>query len=133
MKLEAKVENPLLVTLDKQQLVLSSETIPLKDGAVFGGDHYGFSIISKKDGEETTETYPTQCRIYGIQMDNDQLYIFEDHKYLPWKFSSDGTLISSAVFSTLKRDEIAYVAETYGVTTEEELAELNNSGKVGRR
>lgn len=135
MVLEAKTENPITLKLSSREnvLILENERLPLESGAVFGGDHFGFNLIVEKDGEESTTTYPTQCRIYGTQMNNGQLFVFEDHKYLPWKFASDGTMLSNAVFSNLKRDEMAYLAETYGVQTEEDLAELNDYRKAGKR
>lgn len=135
MVLEAKVNNPITLKLSPKEKVLISdeEKLPLESGAVFGGDHFGFNLIVEKDGQETTETYPTQCRIYGTQINNDTLYVFEDHKFIPWKFSIDGILLSHAVFSDLKRDEMEYIRETYGVKTEEELDELNNYRKVSKR
>lgn len=135
MTLEAKIENPITLKLSKKEnaLVSDEERLPLENGAVFGNDHFGFHIVVERDGKETTETYATQCRIYGTQINNEQLYVFEDHKYLPWKFSLDGTLLSYAVFSELKKDEMEYVRETYGVKSEEDLSKLNNYRKGIKR
>lgn len=46
------------------------------------------------------------------------------------EFSSDGTFLSDAVFSNLKKDELAYIFETYGLQTDEEIKELNNYRKT---
>lgn len=132
MKLEAKIKNPIDLKLSSQENILlsGSEKLPLESGAIFAGEHFGFNLTVNKNGHITTTTYPTQCRIYGVQMHAGILHIFEDHKYLPWKFSSDGTFLSDAVFSNLKKDELAYIFETYGLQTAEEIKELNNYRKT---
>ena len=135
MKLEAKIENPITLKLSPKENVIISdeERLPLESGAVFGGDHYGFNLIVEKNGEETSTSYPTQCRIYGTQMSDGKVFVFEDHKYIPWKFLADGTMVSNAIFSSLKRDEWDYVKTTYGVQTEDDLKELNYYQKSGKR
>ena len=78
-------------------------------------------------------SYPTQCRIYGTQMIHDELNIFEDHKYIPLTFTKDGKLLKNAIFSGWRRDERAYIVETYGVITAEELTELNDYRKCMKK
>ncbi len=128
MKLEAKINNPITLKLSPSEnvVILENEKLPLELGAVFSGDHFGFNLIVEKNGQETTTTYPTQCSIYGTQFNNGELNIFEEQKYIPWKFSSEGIMLRNAEFSTLKRSETSYIASKYGVNTAEQLAELND-------
>ena len=70
MTLEAKMENPITLKLSSKEKVFISgeEKLPLETGVVFGDDHYGFNLIVESDGEEISMSYPTQCRIYGVQI-----------------------------------------------------------------
>lgn len=99
MVLEAKIENPITfkLSLREKVIITKSERLPLEHGAVFEEDYFGFNLIVEKDGKKTT--YPTQCRIYGTQIFNGQLYVFEEHKYLSWKFTTNGRMLSNAMFS----------------------------------
>ena len=136
MTLEAKMENPITLKLSSKENVFISgeEKLPLENGVVFGEDHYGFKIIVvESDGKEVSMSYPTQCRIYGTQITHGELNIFEDHKYIPWTFTQEGKLLKNAIFSGLKMDERAYIAETYSVRTKEQLNELNDYRKCKRK
>lgn len=135
MTLEAKMENPITLKLSSKEKVFISgeEKLSLETGVVFGDDHYGFNLIVESNGEEISMSYPTQCRIYGTQIMHGELNIFEDHKYIPWTFSKEGKLLKNAIFSGWKQDEWAYIVETYGVRTNEELTELNDYRKCMKK
>ena len=107
MVLETKKINPITLKLSKKEniLLLEDGNLPLETGVVFGGEHYGFTLIVEKEEKKSKLTYPTQCRIYGALITGGYLTILEDHKYIPWKFNQDGTLLNIAEFSNLKRDE----------------------------
>lgn len=126
--LEVKIENPINLKLSDNEnvVILEDEKLPLEKGVVFGGEHYGFNLILEKDGESTIIPYGTQCKIGGVQITEDILIIIEDNKYVPWRFNKNtGDLINEAVFSFLKKTEIAYLRDNFGIVDEEGLARIN--------
>lgn len=128
--LEAKIENPLNLKLGTNEnvIILDGERLSLENGVVFGGEHYGFNLILDDSCEGLAVPYATQCRIGGVQIVGDTLIILEDNKYIPWRFNKNtGKLINEAVFSFLKRTEIAYLRDNFGIVDEDGLAKINGS------
>lgn len=123
MKLEAKIENPITLKLseEKKVLVLENEELSLEMGSMFGDAHYGFNL----EANGKMKSYATQCRIVGVQFVEGNLRIYEDHKYIPWRFTQDGFLVNRAIFSNLKRNETEYLRKEYGVVDQDGLDEIN--------
>ncbi len=130
--LESKREKPLSLVFDNGNYLYigQDETLPLENGVVFGDDHFGFDLTVVKDGIKHTVEYQTQCPIYGVQVYEGALNVLEHRKMIPWKFTLDGELLQAAVFSQLQRTEADYILERFGVSTPEQLQQLNTYQKV---
>ncbi len=129
--LEPRIENPINLKLSSYEniVILGEERLFLENGVIFGGEHYGFNLVVEKDGESIATPYATQCRIGGVQIVGDTLTVLEDNKYIPWRFNKvTGELVNEAIFSFLKKTEIAYLRENFGVVSEEDLARINEQG-----
>ena len=105
MNLEVKMQNPICIKLGKNSNVILAdenrkEEYPLVPGAMFGGEHYGFIIISDCNGKQRECFYPTQCRIEAIGIEGDVLKIFEEGKDYSWVFTYDGKLKSQASYDS---------------------------------
>lgn len=132
--LEKRIENPINLKLSSKGnvLILPDEELALEKGVVFGSGHYGFNLLIEKDGETIAIPYGTQCSIAGVQIVGDTLNILEENKYIPWRFNKDtGELINAAVFSFLKRTEMAFLRENFGIVDEEGLAKINGQDVKG--
>ncbi len=132
--LEKRIEKPLNLRLANKGnvLILSNEELPLEQGVMLGGEHYGFNLLVEKDGEIVATPFGTQCSIGGVQIVGDNLVILENNKYIPWRFNKNtGELVNEAVFSFLKRAEIAYLKENFGIVDEEGLAKINGQDIKG--
>ncbi|MDD3453177.1 MAG: hypothetical protein PHN42_02740 [Bacilli bacterium] len=132
MILEPKILEPIALKLsDKEKVMITSEErLSLDKGVMFGTVHYGFNLLVDYEGKETEEVYATQCRIIGVQIVNDYLNIYEENKYIPWRFDKNtGVLINRSTFSNFKRSEMDYLRETFGIVDEEGLNEINNYKK----
>lgn len=128
--LEPQIVDPLYFQLSPTEnvAIIGEEKLPLETGVMFGGNHYGFHLLVEQDGELVATPYATQCRIVGVQIVGDTLQVMEDHKYIPWRFNkTSGELVNEAVFSFLKRTEITYLQENFGIVDEEGLAQINGS------
>lgn len=123
MKLEAKIENPITLKLseEKNVLVYNGAELSLETGAMFGEVHYVFNL----EANGKMKYYGTQCRIAGVQFVEGNLCIYENHKYIPWRFTQDGFLVNRAIFSNLKRNETDYLKQEYGVEDQAGLDEIN--------
>lgn len=100
MDLRTKIENPICIKIDSNNNYLftdgNGEVIDLKKGAVIGGSHYGFVLITEKNGKQNELVQPTQCPISALELtDSDNLIIYEENKKTGWIFKKDGTLIKS--------------------------------------
>ena len=102
MKIDGKIQKPISIRLGKYNDIIIEdenrhEQIPLVPGLMLGGEHYGFVLISERNGKQTETVYSTQCRIDAIGMENEALIVFEDGKKLPWRFSKNGKLEHSTL------------------------------------
>jgi len=102
MSIEAKILNPISIRLGKNYNVImedksNKEEVPLTPGAVFGGERYGFILITEHNGQQKEFVYPTQCEIRAIAIEEGTLIIFEDGKKQPWRFDKIGNLKYSAI------------------------------------
>lgn len=132
--LEKRIENSINLKLSSKGnvLILPDEELSLEQGVVFGSGHYGFNLLVEKDGEVVATPYGTQCSIGGVQIVGDTLNILEENKYIPWKFNKEtGELVNEAIFSFLKRTEMAYLRDNYGIVDEEGLARINGQDIKG--
>lgn len=101
MLLEAKISDPICIRLGKETNLImgdeiNKEAVPLKPGAMFGGEHYGFVLIVDYNGKQKEYVYPTQCRIDAVGISGSRLKVFEDGKKFSWIFDSDGKMEHSA-------------------------------------
>lgn len=101
MEIESRIKSPICIRLGKNlNIIIENETgkceYPLTPGVMFGGEHYGFILISDVNGRQRETIYPTQCSIQAVGMDDNTLSIFEDGKDKSWKFDKNGRLIHSA-------------------------------------
>lgn len=132
--LEKRIENPINLRLSANGnvVILLGEELSLEQGVVFGNGHYGFNLLVEKDGEIIAIPYGTQCSIGGVQIVGDTLNILEENKYIPWRFNKEtGELVNEAIFSFLKRTEMAFLKENYGIVDEEGLARINGQDVKG--
>ena len=133
MILGTKILNPITLKIGNKEnvVIIDAEIFSLDKGVMFGTEHYGFNLISDYEGKESKKVYETQCRIIGAQIDDNNINIYEENKYVPWRFNKDtGVLVNSAVFSNSKISEMAYLKSTYGITSEAGLNDINNYRKM---
>ena len=104
MRLKPALNNPITVSWNSHgghsKYYDKNRTIEgdLSNGAVFSSSHYGFILITNKTGEEEKKFYPTQCPIYGLQIVDGVLNIFEEGKYVSWQFRRSGEMLQTAKF-----------------------------------
>lgn len=120
MNLEAKMQDPICIKIGKDSNVIladkeNKEEHPLVPGAMFGGEHFGFIIISDNNGKQRECFYPTQCRIEAIGIEGGVLKIFEEGKKLSWRFNKTGKLEYSAFgdFTDEFRRKFDTIVENY--------------------
>ena len=133
MILEPKILDPITLKLSGKDsvMVTDEENLSLDNGVMLGTEHYGFKLVVDYEGKESEATYETQCKIIGVQIVNDCLNIYEENKYIPWRFDKHtGTLINRAVFSNLKHSELNYLRETFGIVDEKGLNDINDQMKM---
>jgi len=134
MQIEPKIQDPINIRLSKTaNEIMEDKTVnksyPLIPGAMIGGEHYGFIIVSDTTRGQNEEIYPTASRITGAEIKEGILRIYEDGKYHPWKFKLDGTLIDHAKFNEMSRRDWEYLAENFQGYTEEDMTEANTFRK----
>lgn len=100
MELEAIIKNPICIRLGKNlNIILENESgkeiFPLTPGVMFGGEHFGFILISESNGKQREVIYPTQKIIQGIGLKENILKIFEEDREKSWDFDLKGRLIHS--------------------------------------
>ena len=120
MNLEAKMQNPICIKLGKDSNIMLAdenckEEHPLVPGVMFGGEHYGFIIISESNGKQKECFYPTQCKIEAIGIEGGVLKIFEEGKKMSWRFTKTGNLEHSIFgdFTDEFREKMDTIAENY--------------------
>lgn len=100
MKIDAKLQDPIIIKLGKEMLILADKNNPnlsLKPGAIIGGEHYGFILITEVNGTQKEYVYPTQCRVDAVGIENNCLKVFEDGKRLPWRITKKGKIEHSPI------------------------------------
>lgn len=121
MNLEAKMQDPICIKIGKDSNVIladeeNKEEHPLVPGAMFGGEHFGFIIISDNNGKQRECFYPTQCRIETIGIEGhcyNDLKVFENGKYYPWVFTFDGKFKKLASYNQYSKRDKKFVEEVY--------------------
>ena len=102
MSLDGKIKNPISIRIgDFSNIMIEKdgerEDVPLEPGMMFGGEHYGFVLISDCNGVQRETIYPTQCSILALGIEGGVLLIFEDGKKSPWRFDKKGRIEHSPV------------------------------------
>ena len=97
----SKILNPICIRLDNYFDILLKNiegysSCSLMPGIMVGGEHYGFVVISSKDGKQKERVYSTSNKISSIVVENNKLQIFEDKKKVSWLFDLNGKLIRKA-------------------------------------
>lgn len=97
----SKILNPICIRLDNYFDILLKNiegysSCSLMPGIMVGGEHYGFAVISSKDGKQKETVYSTSNKISSIGVENNKLQIFEDKKKVSWLFDLNGKLIRKA-------------------------------------
>ncbi len=117
MDIEAKIENPVCIRLDNTENVILSDEVnkqnnPLVPGVMFGGNHYGFVLITDINGGQKEMVYPIQCRIDAVGIEGNEfgdLEIFENGKYYPCFFTYNGKFKQEASYNPYSRRDKAFV------------------------
>ena len=126
--LELKIKNPIVLLLSNgKDLILGEgkyEDLPLIPGSMFGGENYGFVLIVNKNGIQSEELYPTQCRIISAGIEQGYLRIGEENKYVAWRFDLNGKIVEPSRFLNIWRRDVNFLADL-GVVGEENIAEIN--------
>lgn len=124
-KIEYKMENPIVIKLGKNYDVILEDAscdtqYPIAPGCVVAEGHYGFIIITNKDGKQEKKEYPTLTSIYGVQLDIDTnlLVVYEDGQYVPWKFKRDGELVQRSQFMATLHSDREKALNQFGITPE---------------
>ena len=122
-KIEFKMEKPVVIKLGKNYDVILEDAAcnkcyPIDPGCAFAEGHYGFIIITNKDGKQEKKEYPTHTSIYGVQLDEatNQLIVYEDGQYITWRFSRDGELIQRSKFLATWAPDREKAFEEFGIT-----------------
>ena len=124
-KIEYKMEKPIVIKLGKNYDVILEDAscdtqYPIAPGCVVAEGHYGFIIITNKDGEQEKKEYPTLTSIYGVQLDIDTnlLVVYENGQYVPWKFKRDGELVQRSQFMATLHSDREKAFNQFGITPE---------------
>jgi len=130
MEIESKIINPINIKITKTCKEIMEDAITnkkhsLTPGAMFGGEHYGFTIVSETNKGQKEVVYPTQCRIVAVGMIDGVLKIMEEGKYNPWIFNKNGKMLQNATFNKLSRRDLEYLAENFECYTEEDIEKVN--------
>lgn len=105
------------------KIIIGGEESPLINGAVFAGNHYGFKVVSARK----TETYPTQCPIYGIELRDGIIQVFEHGKFLPWKINGNLDVVDYAKFLDVSKKDVRYLESTFGLSIDD-VENVNSYG-----
>lgn len=126
-----KLQNPIIIKVKKYNIEANTVEIdgkeyPLHPGALLGTENYGF-IIEIDDGDSVKRVgYSTQSRIdaVGCQCHFDDIDIFEEGKYHPWKFTCQGEFISTAKYESYSRKDNEYVKQNFPFTGNDDVRKL---------
>lgn len=65
-------------------------------------------------------SYFTQCQLFGVEVENGLLKVWEDGKTIPWRVDiRTGEVVDYARFSSLSRRDIKYLEEKFGLCIED--------------
>lgn len=103
----------------KSYIVYKKQKYPLSKSLVIGDDIYGFKISLNITDNENTTIYPTHGPIYGIELYENSIRVFEKDKSIPWVFSKSGYLLGEADYNKLLRSEQVAYCERHKMTLEE--------------
>lgn len=124
--IELRRENPIVLKALNNQgelLIGAKEQIVSNNGAVFSENHYGFDFTTLENGMINHET---QCPIFGVEVEDGLLKVFEDGKFIPWKIDiKSGDVIECAKFLNISRRDIAYLESKFGLGIED-LEKVNS-------
>ena len=78
----SKILNPICIRLDNYFDILLKNiegysSCSLMPGIMVGGEHYGFVVISSKDGKQKETVYSTSNKISSIVVENNKLQILK--------------------------------------------------------
>lgn len=139
MYIESKIENPVCIIFgDTENVILADEenkqNIPLIPGVMFGGNHYGFVLITNINGKQREMIYPTQCKIEAIGIENGTLKVFEEGKKNSWRFNKSGKLEHSIFgeFTDEFRSGFNTILEHYDIFMSEPLLKNPLRVKISR-
>ena len=126
MNNERKIENPICIRFGgSENVVLADEftdqNTPLTPGVMFGGNHFGFVLITDTNGKQKETVYPTESKIAAVGNMNGNLKIFEEGKKYPWVFNKSGMSQSSKCGEYMDdcRSKADTVVENYDEFVEE--------------
>lgn len=118
----------------KSNIVYKNKKYPLPRSLVIGDNIYGFKISVNIVDNENTTIYPTHGPIYGIELYENRIRVFEKDKSIPWVFSKTGYLLGEADYNKILRSEQAAYCERHKLTLEELNREIDESlGNIERK
>ncbi len=115
---EQRVLNPITIIIgnDKSSrriLFDNREEYPVNPGVLIGGTHYGFILVREVKGRQVERVFPTQNRIEAVGVSSQEtdtdFDVFEEGKYLPWKFNKTGKLIQAASYFEMSGNDREYI------------------------
>ena len=113
MKTVTRIYQPINIHLGKNyNCILADDCCkkeyPLNPGAILGGEHYGFVLITDTKGSQKENIYSTQYPIDAINMEGNTLKIFEKGRKESWLFDEKGFLKHSP-YEELSEEELVIV------------------------
>lgn len=104
----------------QNKILFNNEELAISPGLRIGGMSYGFKIVFKdKDKTISEEEYPTELNIAGIEgkVNNigelQEVKVYENGKYNPWRFSCDAELISEGSFFPLNPKDAEFMKNNF--------------------
>lgn len=85
--------------------------------------HYGFKVISARK----SKIFETQCRIYGVDIKDDCLFVYEVGKQTPWKLDINLDVKDWAKFLDISRKDVRYLEENFGLSLDD-VENVNSYG-----
>ncbi len=117
--IELRKENSLFLqcTTTPGELIAFYENqglaITTTNGLVCSENHYGFCF---KDGNGNTNFYSTQCPLFGVEIENGILKVYEEGKSISWQIDvKTGEVKECAKFLNISRRDLNYLYERFGL------------------
>ncbi len=124
-KTKTDLEIVLESNIYKSYIIYQNKRFPLSVGLVLGGDIHGFRVTVNIPSKESSTIYPTHASIYGIELYDHDVKVYEQDKSIPWTFTKIGELIGEADYNKLLRSEQKSYCERHHLTQEELEKEMN--------